>query len=492
MDTQPESQSQSQPQSQAPTEPMPGTFSSKLIQPISAQPAHAPPPPMYLPQNPYALYNPFGYAPVPLTYASLAVPPNPTYHHLLPYLDSLISQRRASNPHPHLPPTAPANLVSGYRNGAAIGEHFINTEGSYFCRTPSPASRQRTAQACVKCRERKTKCTGTSPCARCTARGLVCTYVAPRDKDHRGPARHRAELRDLPPIQQPSPFFRPAPHFLGVPGPASVPMLRGWEDDSEPGSCPSSATSSRFSVSSAGSSDSSLPPTPADDPAPLPSPCLSPLSLLEKPLPSPPFIAAQPSPHLMHPQPRAAGLFLPSPALSPVFLPSPAPSPALFLPSPVPSPVPTAELRTNEDYYRFLVAHLTAAAAAAAAASPEESPNCTSEDPEEVSVSSDASMVTVDLASDTDADASMASIPAPSSSWHGGGRNTDADATPRAPQHPNSLHLLLNPPVHVQAVTPSPSALLAEYLTDDVLTPASTGEDGETGMDVSESCGGFS
>ncbi|KAH8827347.1 hypothetical protein DL96DRAFT_1681129 [Flagelloscypha sp. PMI_526] len=38
--------------------------------------------------------------------------------------------------------------------------------------------RQRTANACTKCRERKTKCSGDKPiCQRCAARGLVCVYT---------------------------------------------------------------------------------------------------------------------------------------------------------------------------------------------------------------------------------------------------------------------------------------------------------------------------
>ncbi|KZT26629.1 hypothetical protein NEOLEDRAFT_1132181 [Neolentinus lepideus HHB14362 ss-1] len=205
--------------SAATQDPIPGTFSSKHIHPIPAHPHQA----FY---NPYTVYNPFymplayappPHAPSPVPYTNLAIPPNPTYHHLLPYLDSLISQRRASNPHPHLAPTSAANLASGLRP-----ENFVNVDAdaSFFCRTPSPANRQRTAQACLKCRERKTKCTGASPCARCTARGLVCTYVTPKDKD-RATARNRAELRDdpqqLPQAEPPAPYIPrlqpPPPHI---------------------------------------------------------------------------------------------------------------------------------------------------------------------------------------------------------------------------------------------------------------------------------------
>ncbi|KAF9052807.1 hypothetical protein BJ165DRAFT_802017 [Panaeolus papilionaceus] len=53
---------------------------------------------------------------------------------------------------------------------------------------PLPLVRQRTAQACDKCRERKTKCSGQRPCARCVARGLLCKYSV-RESRHRSPFR---------------------------------------------------------------------------------------------------------------------------------------------------------------------------------------------------------------------------------------------------------------------------------------------------------------
>ncbi|KIM72219.1 hypothetical protein PILCRDRAFT_16343 [Piloderma croceum F 1598] len=47
-----------------------------------------------------------------------------------------------------------------------------------YGRMASPASRQRTIQACTNCRERKTKCSGKRPaCQRCYARGLICHYA---------------------------------------------------------------------------------------------------------------------------------------------------------------------------------------------------------------------------------------------------------------------------------------------------------------------------
>ncbi|KAA1469370.1 hypothetical protein DENSPDRAFT_600148 [Dentipellis sp. KUC8613] len=53
-------------------------------------------------------------------------------------------------------------------------------------------SRQRTIQACDKCRDRKTKCSGTRPvCERCAARGLICHYSVSRDIRTRGPPKTR-------------------------------------------------------------------------------------------------------------------------------------------------------------------------------------------------------------------------------------------------------------------------------------------------------------
>ncbi|KAJ7161484.1 hypothetical protein C8R43DRAFT_336293 [Mycena crocata] len=54
----------------------------------------------------------------------------------------------------------------------------------------APHARQRTSQACDKCRDRKTKCSGDHPvCKRCTARGLICHYSG-RERV-RGPAKAR-------------------------------------------------------------------------------------------------------------------------------------------------------------------------------------------------------------------------------------------------------------------------------------------------------------
>ncbi|PFH54237.1 hypothetical protein AMATHDRAFT_44769 [Amanita thiersii Skay4041] len=70
------------------------------------------------------------------------------------------------------------------------------------------SGRQRTSQACDKCRERKTKCSGERPvCKRCTTRGLICTYSS-REPRSRGPNKPRlraasaVELPSVPPIHR--------------------------------------------------------------------------------------------------------------------------------------------------------------------------------------------------------------------------------------------------------------------------------------------------
>ncbi|KAJ7172023.1 hypothetical protein C8R46DRAFT_1257721 [Mycena filopes] len=58
------------------------------------------------------------------------------------------------------------------------------------------AARQRTTEACDKCRSRKTKCSGDHPvCERCTARGLLCHYSgAGRERGVRGAVKTKARL----------------------------------------------------------------------------------------------------------------------------------------------------------------------------------------------------------------------------------------------------------------------------------------------------------
>ncbi|KIM49356.1 hypothetical protein M413DRAFT_21596 [Hebeloma cylindrosporum] len=59
--------------------------------------------------------------------------------------------------------------------------------------------RQRTAQACDKCRERKTKCSGHRPvCNRCTNRGLNCEYSAREMRTTTRPIPLRKDLTEIP------------------------------------------------------------------------------------------------------------------------------------------------------------------------------------------------------------------------------------------------------------------------------------------------------
>ncbi|KAF8226780.1 hypothetical protein L208DRAFT_797360 [Tricholoma matsutake] len=70
----------------------------------------------------------------------------------------------------------------------------LESKHTFQARTqvPTPPDRQRTAQACDKCRERKTKCSGDHPvCSRCTTRGLICQYSS-REPRPRGPSKARS------------------------------------------------------------------------------------------------------------------------------------------------------------------------------------------------------------------------------------------------------------------------------------------------------------
>ncbi|KAG8996296.1 hypothetical protein FRB94_008417 [Tulasnella sp. JGI-2019a] len=61
-------------------------------------------------------------------------------------------------------------------------------ETGMFMRSPTPTKRQRTVQACEKCRGRKAKCDGNRDiCGRCKKIGLVCEYAPQRKM--RGPNR---------------------------------------------------------------------------------------------------------------------------------------------------------------------------------------------------------------------------------------------------------------------------------------------------------------
>ncbi|KAF8997148.1 hypothetical protein BDZ89DRAFT_1148675 [Hymenopellis radicata] len=67
---------------------------------------------------------------------------------------------------------------------STLSDDFFNNPAQIaFCNT---SMRQRTQQACDKCRERKTKCSGEKPvCKRCSTRGLICQYSA-RESRPRG------------------------------------------------------------------------------------------------------------------------------------------------------------------------------------------------------------------------------------------------------------------------------------------------------------------
>ncbi|CAL1697123.1 unnamed protein product [Somion occarium] len=66
--------------------------------------------------------------------------------------------------------------------GAMAGSLDVNT--GVYQRAPEHP-RVRTAQACEKCRIRKAKCSGETPCQRCRSRGLTCEYAPERKM--RGP-----------------------------------------------------------------------------------------------------------------------------------------------------------------------------------------------------------------------------------------------------------------------------------------------------------------
>ncbi|KAF5315781.1 hypothetical protein D9611_004801 [Ephemerocybe angulata] len=75
--------------------------------------------------------------------------------------------------------------------------------------TTPPNTRPRIAQACDKCRERKTKCSGEKPtCVRCSGRGLLCHYSV---RAHR-----MAKTKTTSPV----PRKRERAHKVDPPGPA--------------------------------------------------------------------------------------------------------------------------------------------------------------------------------------------------------------------------------------------------------------------------------
>ncbi|KZV96174.1 hypothetical protein EXIGLDRAFT_705969 [Exidia glandulosa HHB12029] len=72
----------------------------------------------------------------------------------------------------------------------AMGGLGVNPAHIPFWLGKPPPGRQRTNQACEKCRDRKTKCTGERPtCHRCAMRGLQCEYAS--EHRVRGPTKNR-------------------------------------------------------------------------------------------------------------------------------------------------------------------------------------------------------------------------------------------------------------------------------------------------------------
>ncbi|KAF8911030.1 hypothetical protein CPB84DRAFT_1077449 [Gymnopilus junonius] len=123
---------------------------------------------------------------------------------------------------------------------------------------PQPA-RQRTAQACDKCRERKTKCSGHRPiCLRCTARGLTCEYSV-RETKIRVPARTRNNV-----VREGTPQFEYADNIM--PTPAYRSRLGGGRTNAfAPSSHPYSRPQTEFETKELDQDESPIP-----SPSPLP------------------------------------------------------------------------------------------------------------------------------------------------------------------------------------------------------------------------------
>ncbi|KZT64770.1 hypothetical protein DAEQUDRAFT_769407 [Daedalea quercina L-15889] len=66
----------------------------------------------------------------------------------------------------------------------------------FFLRSPTPLKYKRTMRACIKCRDRKAKCSGDRPaCTRCVSRGYICQYDPEEPKRTKGPELSRQRLR---------------------------------------------------------------------------------------------------------------------------------------------------------------------------------------------------------------------------------------------------------------------------------------------------------
>ncbi|KAL0577089.1 hypothetical protein V5O48_004881, partial [Marasmius crinis-equi] len=95
---------------------------------------------------------------------------------------------------PHSQPSSPESTNSTSESSYTVDDI---TKIPYL----GTAARCRTAIACDKCRERKTKCSGEKPvCKRCSSRGLICVYAS-RDAKRRTQsqatsARHSQSFRE--------------------------------------------------------------------------------------------------------------------------------------------------------------------------------------------------------------------------------------------------------------------------------------------------------
>lgn len=164
------------------------------------------------------------------------------------------------------PKSAPPISRRPSSNGSGSGSFnlvpYKEMEGStgttYFYRTPIPSSKQRINQACEKCRDRKTKCTGEKPsCNRCVSRGLTCEY-APQHRV-RGPNRNRNSLAPgnaITPSPSPKRKVKEGEATITITQPEVIDLV---EADYQPASAP--ATMTEFSLSSLGFDLTSLVPS---------------------------------------------------------------------------------------------------------------------------------------------------------------------------------------------------------------------------------------
>jgi Fungal Zn(2)-Cys(6) binuclear cluster domain len=243
----------------------PFPVSSSPILPLNVQPIRSTRPsplsPFSLSDNPQSFStssgvlttgNPHGFAPHP----SHSVPSDWTGNDPEVRIDSsaLGSQYSQTIDGPSYPPSRSlATTPSGWDGPMDATPYPPFPQGSdgattFFYRSPTPSSRQRTNQACEKCRDRKTKvcifhildyqneadiqlkCSGGRPtCTRCQTRGLVCEYAT--QNRVRGLA--RARRRNMPPTESPTSVPPSRAAFASHPYAPSVPTGHPrWESQS--------------------------------------------------------------------------------------------------------------------------------------------------------------------------------------------------------------------------------------------------------------------